>query len=100
MDLDLNPAEDMDVCKCIVSLRHGGTLNNHRAASSLVRLVEGQERCEAADPQGGPLLPQNCNGTELNRIVSCMVLKYMANDIYICVHLTPCQNTNFVGLNL
>ncbi|GFX17486.1 uncharacterized protein TNCV_3410861 [Trichonephila clavipes] len=33
----------MDVCKCTVPLRHGGTLNNRRAASSLVRLVEGEE---------------------------------------------------------
>ncbi|GFV47107.1 DUF4817 domain-containing protein [Trichonephila clavipes] len=37
--------EDMDVYKCIVPVRHGGTihLNNHRAASHLLRLVEGQE---------------------------------------------------------
>ncbi|GFX27451.1 transposable element Tcb1 transposase [Trichonephila clavipes] len=30
----------MDVCKCIVPSRHGGTLNSRRAASPLVRLVE------------------------------------------------------------
>ncbi|GFU33823.1 hypothetical protein TNCV_2169881 [Trichonephila clavipes] len=36
--------EDMDVCKCIVPARHGGTLNSRRAASPLVRLVEGEER--------------------------------------------------------
>ncbi|GFW85823.1 uncharacterized protein TNCV_854721 [Trichonephila clavipes] len=34
----------MDVCKCIVPLRHGGTLNSRPAASPLVRLVEGEER--------------------------------------------------------
>ncbi|GFV59588.1 hypothetical protein TNCV_4259811 [Trichonephila clavipes] len=33
--------EDMDVFKCIVPLRLGSTLNSHRAASPLVRLVEG-----------------------------------------------------------
>ncbi|GFW97746.1 hypothetical protein TNCV_1425091 [Trichonephila clavipes] len=42
--LGSNRGEDMDVCKCIVPLRHGGTLNSHRAASLLVRLVEGKER--------------------------------------------------------
>ncbi|GFU72215.1 transposable element Tc1 transposase [Trichonephila clavipes] len=44
-----NPGEDMDVCKCIVPLRQGGTLNSHRAASSLVWLVDGEERWEAPD---------------------------------------------------
>ncbi|GFW60181.1 uncharacterized protein TNCV_1842641 [Trichonephila clavipes] len=36
----------MDVCKCIVPLRHGGTLISHRAACLLVRLVEGEENWE------------------------------------------------------
>ncbi|GFV61071.1 uncharacterized protein TNCV_1972461 [Trichonephila clavipes] len=49
--LGLNPGEDMDVCKCIVPLRQGGTLNSRRAAS-LVWLVEGQDRWEAPDPLG------------------------------------------------
>ncbi|GFW57837.1 uncharacterized protein TNCV_2927561 [Trichonephila clavipes] len=39
----------MDVGKCRVPLWHGGTLNNRRAASPLVRLVEGEERWEAPD---------------------------------------------------
>ncbi|GFW32357.1 hypothetical protein TNCV_675161 [Trichonephila clavipes] len=39
-----NPGEDMDVCKCIVPLRPVGTLNSRRAASPLMRLVEGGER--------------------------------------------------------
>ncbi|GFV14492.1 hypothetical protein TNCV_166191 [Trichonephila clavipes] len=30
------PEEDMDVCKCIVPLWHGGTLNSRRATSPLV----------------------------------------------------------------
>ncbi|GFW46048.1 uncharacterized protein TNCV_3276651 [Trichonephila clavipes] len=47
--LGLNPGEDMDVCKCIVPLRHGGDLNSRRAASPLVWLVEGVERREAPD---------------------------------------------------
>ncbi|GFW23965.1 hypothetical protein TNCV_4950111 [Trichonephila clavipes] len=41
--LGSNPGEDMDVCKCIVPSRHGVTLNNRRVASTLVRLVEGEE---------------------------------------------------------
>ncbi|GFY32695.1 uncharacterized protein TNCV_4638011 [Trichonephila clavipes] len=69
----------MDVPKCILPLRHGGTLNSCRAANPLVRLVEGEERWEAPDhPQG--VLPQNWGENELNRSVTCMVLKASAND--------------------
>ncbi|GFX76761.1 uncharacterized protein TNCV_664681 [Trichonephila clavipes] len=51
----------------------------HRAASPLVRLVEGEEKWEASDhPQG--VLPQNWGETELNHTVTCMVLKATAND--------------------
>ncbi|GFX56318.1 hypothetical protein TNCV_2242501 [Trichonephila clavipes] len=32
----------MNICKCIVPLRHGATINSRRAASPLVRLVEGE----------------------------------------------------------
>ncbi|GFW36026.1 hypothetical protein TNCV_4928901 [Trichonephila clavipes] len=42
-DLGSNPEEGMVVCKCIVPSRHRSTLNSRRAASSLVRLVEGEE---------------------------------------------------------
>ncbi|GFV19416.1 uncharacterized protein TNCV_3663491 [Trichonephila clavipes] len=49
LGLGLNPGEDMDVCKCIVPARHGGTLNSRRAAIPFVRLVEGEERWEASD---------------------------------------------------
>ncbi|GFU54270.1 hypothetical protein TNCV_576541 [Trichonephila clavipes] len=51
--LGSNPGEDMDVCKCIVSLRYGDTLNSRRAANRLVRLVAGDERWEASDPPPG-----------------------------------------------
>ncbi|GFW22434.1 uncharacterized protein TNCV_1431851 [Trichonephila clavipes] len=81
MGFGSNPGEDMDVCKCIVSLRHGGTLNRRQAASSLVRLVEGEERWEATDYQGVLL---NWGGTELNRTFTCMVLKATANDRRTC----------------
>ncbi|GFU72543.1 hypothetical protein TNCV_22251 [Trichonephila clavipes] len=47
--LGSNPGESRDVCKSIVPLRHGDTLNSHRAAGPLVRLVEGEERWEVAD---------------------------------------------------
>ncbi|GFV93637.1 uncharacterized protein TNCV_1989491 [Trichonephila clavipes] len=57
----------------------GGILNSRLAASPLVRLVEGEERCETPDhPQG--VLPQNWGGNELNRSVTYMVLKATAND--------------------
>ncbi|GFW37067.1 uncharacterized protein TNCV_5019651 [Trichonephila clavipes] len=78
----------MDVYKCIVPSRHGGTLNSHRAASPLVRLVEGEERWEEPDhPQ--VVLPQNWGETELNRSVTCMVLKATANDRR---HLALCRD--------
>ncbi|GFW68000.1 uncharacterized protein TNCV_1617611 [Trichonephila clavipes] len=55
----------MDVCKCIVPLQHGGTLNSRRAARPLVWLLEGGERWEASDhPQS--VLPLNWGGTEPN----------------------------------
>ncbi|GFT70065.1 uncharacterized protein TNCV_4690101 [Trichonephila clavipes] len=76
----------MDVCKCIVPLRHGGTLNSRRVASLLVWLVEREERSEAPDhPQS--LLPLNWGGTEQNRSVTCMVLKAKANN--------RCKNSNY-----
>ncbi|GFS73837.1 uncharacterized protein TNCV_1458671 [Trichonephila clavipes] len=77
--LGSNPGEDMDVCKCIVPLRHGGTLNYRRAASPLMWLVEGEERWEApGHPQG--FLPLNWGGTEQNHTATCVVLKAKAND--------------------
>ncbi|GFX10267.1 uncharacterized protein TNCV_1866641 [Trichonephila clavipes] len=78
----------MDVCKCIVPSRHEGTLNSRRAASPLVRLVEGKERWEASDNSHGVLSPNWCE-TELNRSVTCMVLKATVNDRH---HLALCHD--------
>ncbi|GFV44807.1 cullin-4A [Trichonephila clavipes] len=75
-DLGSNHGENIDVCKCIVPSRHEGTLNSRRAASPLVWLEEGEERCETPDHPS----PQNWGGTELNCTVTCMVLKATAND--------------------
>ncbi|GFV57104.1 uncharacterized protein TNCV_3530531 [Trichonephila clavipes] len=76
---DVNPGEDMDVCKCIVPSRHEDTQNSRRTASPLVRLVAGDERWEALTlPQG--VLSQNRGETELNRTVTCMMLKAKAKD--------------------
>ncbi|GFX50640.1 espin-like protein [Trichonephila clavipes] len=44
LGLGSNPGKGMDDCKCIVPSRHEGTLNSRRAASPLMRLVEGEER--------------------------------------------------------
>ncbi|GFU48008.1 hypothetical protein TNCV_4967911 [Trichonephila clavipes] len=49
----------MDVCKFIVSLRHGGSLNSRRAASPLGKLVEGQESCQVIYSQFGLAIHQN-----------------------------------------
>ncbi|GFT92252.1 uncharacterized protein TNCV_4092891 [Trichonephila clavipes] len=79
LGMDLNPVEDMDVCKCIVPSLHGGTLNCHRAASPLVGLVEGEERWVAPSHLQG-VLPQNWGGTQENRSVTYRVLKAKDND--------------------
>ncbi|GFW96894.1 uncharacterized protein TNCV_2160291 [Trichonephila clavipes] len=79
LGLGSNPEEDMDVCKCIVPSRHGATLNSRRAANLLVRLVEEEERWEARNYLQD-VLHQNWGETELNRSVTCMVLKATAND--------------------
>ncbi|GFV31538.1 hypothetical protein TNCV_1182671 [Trichonephila clavipes] len=47
--LSSNPGEGMGVCKCIVPLQQGGTLNSRRASSPLVRLIEGEESREDPD---------------------------------------------------
>ncbi|GFV78600.1 uncharacterized protein TNCV_1889061 [Trichonephila clavipes] len=62
-----------------VPSRHGGILNSRRAARTLVRLVEGDERWEAPDHHQG-VLSQNWGGTEQNCTVTCMVLKAKDND--------------------
>ncbi|GFV32022.1 uncharacterized protein TNCV_1195541 [Trichonephila clavipes] len=78
----------MDVCKCVVPLRHEGTLNSRRAASPLVRLVEEEERWEASEhPQS--VFPLNWGGTEPNRTVTYMVLKATAN---LRRHLALCHD--------
>ncbi|GFV15431.1 uncharacterized protein TNCV_4834571 [Trichonephila clavipes] len=80
LGLGSNPGEDMDVCKCIVPLQHGGTLTSRRATSPLLRLMEGDEMWEAPGNSQG-FLPQNWGGTERNHTVTCMVLKAKANEI-------------------
>ncbi|GFW97796.1 uncharacterized protein TNCV_1425591 [Trichonephila clavipes] len=88
LSLGSNPREHMGISKCIVPPLHGSTLNSHRAASPLVRFAEGEERWEALDhPQG--VLYQNWGETELNRSVTCMVLKTTANNRR---HLALCHN--------
>ncbi|GFX55513.1 uncharacterized protein TNCV_268011 [Trichonephila clavipes] len=83
-----NSGEDMVVCKCIVPSWHGGTLNSRRAASPLVRLVEGEERWEAPDHSQGAL-PQNWGQNKQNRSVTSIVLKATANDRR---HLALCHD--------
>ncbi|GFU20163.1 uncharacterized protein TNCV_2557531 [Trichonephila clavipes] len=79
LGLGSNLGEGMDVCKCVSPLRHEGTLNSHRVASSLVRLVEGGKRWEVPDHLQG-VFPQNWGRTEPKRTVTSLVLKAVAND--------------------
>ncbi|GFT84810.1 hypothetical protein TNCV_2767951 [Trichonephila clavipes] len=60
----------MDACKCIVSLRHGVTLNNRRAPNPLVRLMEREGMWEAPDPPPGVFSLKIKGGSELNRTVT------------------------------
>ncbi|GFX42684.1 uncharacterized protein TNCV_2196431 [Trichonephila clavipes] len=76
----------MYVCKCIVPLRYGGTLNSRRAASPLVWLVEGVERWEVPDH---PQVYSLKIGVETSEIVWCMVLKATANNRR---HLALCHD--------
>ncbi|GFX27613.1 uncharacterized protein TNCV_107111 [Trichonephila clavipes] len=77
----------MDVCKCIVPLRHESTLKSRRAASALVRLMEGGKRWEAFDHLQG-VLPQNWGGTEPNSTVICMVKLRLRTNM----NLTLCHD--------
>ncbi|GFU81766.1 uncharacterized protein TNCV_3086781 [Trichonephila clavipes] len=69
----------MAVCKCIVPLRQGGTLNSRRAASPHLWLMEGEEKWETSEHPKS-VLPQNWGRTEPNRTVIYMMLKATAND--------------------
>ncbi|GFV98387.1 hypothetical protein TNCV_623461 [Trichonephila clavipes] len=66
-------------CKCILTSRHGVTLNSRRATSPLVRLMEEEERWENPGPLPG-CSASKLGRTELNRTVTCMLLKATAND--------------------
>ncbi|GFS53740.1 uncharacterized protein TNCV_731341 [Trichonephila clavipes] len=78
----------MDACKCIVPSWHGGTLNSHRAASHLVRWVEGEERRETPGHLEG-VLAQNWGGNEPNHTVTFMVLKLRVTS---GVQSSPCHD--------
>ncbi|GFY22097.1 uncharacterized protein TNCV_3297411 [Trichonephila clavipes] len=58
------------MAKIAVPLQHRGTLNSHRAASPLVKLVEEKERWEA--PNHPRYSPSKWGETELNHSVTCM----------------------------
>ncbi|GFW12063.1 uncharacterized protein TNCV_4531281 [Trichonephila clavipes] len=57
----------------------GGTLYSRRAASPIVRLMEGEERWKVPDHSQGVLTPY-WGETEQNHTVICMVLTAKAND--------------------
>ncbi|GFU83108.1 uncharacterized protein TNCV_65771 [Trichonephila clavipes] len=78
----------MDVCKCIVSSQYGGTLNSGRATSPLVKIGGRGREVGGPCPHQG-VLPENWGETELNRSVTCMVLKTTANDRR---HLVLCHD--------
>ncbi|GFS59131.1 hypothetical protein TNCV_70091 [Trichonephila clavipes] len=90
--------KDMDVCKCIVFLRHRGTLNSCRAVSPLVWLVEGEETWEALDhprvfslkigmePRKIVLLPAWCSKFRLTsgvKIQPLAAINYVSLDLML-----------------
>ncbi|GFS74329.1 receptor-type guanylate cyclase Gyc76C [Trichonephila clavipes] len=94
------PGEGMDVCKCIVPSRHGGTLNIYQAKSHLVRLVE--ERWESPDhPQllwRAPELVRDPNappaGTQKGDVYSFAIILYeiiTRNGPYGQIDKTPSE---------
>ncbi|GFW80669.1 transposable element Tcb2 transposase [Trichonephila clavipes] len=79
--------EDMDVCKCILPSRHGGTINSCRAASPLVWWWKG-ERGES--PLTTPRCPPSKLGWKRAKLYcTCMVLKATDNDR---CHLALCHD--------
>ncbi|GFT68354.1 hypothetical protein TNCV_659561 [Trichonephila clavipes] len=94
LDLDLISGEDMDVRKCIVTSRLGGTVNSRRAASPLVRSVEGKERWEAPDPQAHELFFSHSNSlwaekqTEGETIYAVVVVSFPKGRNGSCLNLT------------
>ncbi|GFV50937.1 hypothetical protein TNCV_301981 [Trichonephila clavipes] len=79
----------MGVCKYIVPLRHGGTLNSRRASSPLVRLGEREVRWKAPNP------PQGCSSSKLgwNRTKSyCHLYGAQGLRLTTGVHLAPCHD--------
>ncbi|GFS84176.1 hypothetical protein TNCV_2365401 [Trichonephila clavipes] len=68
-----NFGEGMDVCKYLVPVRHGGTLNIRRAENPLERLVEREEgQGTPRSPLGD--FPSKSGGTELKHTIACIVL--------------------------
>ncbi|GFV08303.1 hypothetical protein TNCV_327371 [Trichonephila clavipes] len=70
----------MYVCKCIVPLRHGGTLNSRRDTSLLVLSKGGKERWENLLTTLQCVLPQSWGRTEPNHTVICMEHKATVNE--------------------
>ncbi|GFW76497.1 uncharacterized protein TNCV_1582761 [Trichonephila clavipes] len=73
----------MDVCKCMVPARHGGTLNSHRAASPLVKLGEGERSGRPLTTRRAKSDVKDCMGI-LNDIYETIQteIKFVQNEIY------------------
>ncbi|GFT63594.1 uncharacterized protein TNCV_870521 [Trichonephila clavipes] len=84
--LGLNPGEDMDVGKCVVPLRLMGSLNSRRDSSSLVKLVEGEDRWDESSHYQG-FLPQNWGRTEPDQPAWCSKLRLTS-----VLQLAPCHD--------
>ncbi|GFW97646.1 uncharacterized protein TNCV_685161 [Trichonephila clavipes] len=79
--LGSNPGEDIDVCKCIVPSRNGGTINSPLPFASQVLSCGWWKGKRDGKPMTTPgVFSQNCGGNEPNHTVTCVELKATAND--------------------
>ncbi|GFV26433.1 uncharacterized protein TNCV_4308321 [Trichonephila clavipes] len=83
----------MGIYKCIVTSRHGFTLNSCRTASPFVRLVKKEE--VAGPDHSMVFLPQVWRGRESSHTVTCIMLKATDNDR---PHLALCHD-EFLGFD-
>ncbi|GFW48585.1 hypothetical protein TNCV_4241661 [Trichonephila clavipes] len=77
--LGSNPGEGIDICKCIVTLRHGDTLKQPSSRKSS-REVGGREREVGALTPSQGVLPQNWVEIEPNHNVMAISLLRASNN--------------------
>ncbi|GFT86995.1 hypothetical protein TNCV_1257851 [Trichonephila clavipes] len=73
-----SPGKGLNVCKCVVPLRHESTLKHRQAASPLVRFMEEKRVGRLLTTPYG-IFPRKRGFTEPNHVVTGMLLKATYN---------------------